>query len=147
MNDETELRSRQRRVVLMVMASAFLAWQVPSMDAFSGVQAAGPSALDIISFVGFIAWAAGLVWLLTRGRILVSRASPAVRSALEDELVRANRAKAFNVGYVAAVSVAAVMFALSLFLPVSGTDAAHVVLIAGVVTPLYAFAVLERINA
>ncbi|MEX2495174.1 MAG: hypothetical protein WD448_03740 [Woeseia sp.] len=147
MNDETELRSRQRRVVLMVMASAFLAWQVPYMDAFSGIEAAGPSALDIVSFVGFIAWAAGLVWLLARGRVLVRRASPAVRSALEDELVKANRARAFNVGYVAAVGVAAVMFSLSLFLPVSGTDAAHVVLIAGVVTPLYAFAVLERINA
>lgn len=147
MIDETEFRSRQRRVVLMVMASAFLAWQVPYMDAFSSMEAAGPSALNIVSFGGFIAWAAGLVWLLVRGRILVCRASPAVRSALEDELVRANRARAFNVGYVAAVGVAAVMFALSLFLPVSGTDAAHVVLMAGVVTPLYAFAVLERINA
>ncbi len=147
MNDETELRSRQRRVVLMVMASAFLAWQVPYMDAFSGMDSAGSSPLDIVSFIGFVAWAGGLVWLLARGRVLVRRASPAVRSALEDELVRANRAKAFNVGYVAAVGVAAVMFSLSLFLPVSGTDAAHVVLIAGVVTPLYAFAVLERINA
>lgn len=147
MNDETELRSRQRRVVLMVMASAFLAWQVPYMDVFSAVEAAGPSALDIVSFAGFIAWAAGLIWLLARGRVLVRRASPAVRSALEDELVRANRAKAFNVGYVAAVGVAAVMFSLSLFLPVSGTDAAHVVLITGVVTPLYAFAILERVNA
>lgn len=147
MNDEIELRSRQRRVVLMVMASAFLVWQVPYMDAFSGMDSAGPSMLDIVSFVGFIAWAGGLVWLLARGRVLVRRASPAVRSALEDELVRANRAKAFNVGYVAAVGVAAVMFSLSLFLPVSGTDAAHVILIAGVVTPLYAFAILERINA
>lgn len=147
MSDEVERRSRQRRVVLMVMASAFLAWQVPYMDAFASWQATGATLLLFVSLAGFLAWGAGLAWLLVRGHVSVRRASPAVRSALEDELVRANRTRAFNIGYVAAVGMAAVMFGLSLFLPVTGADAAHAVLIVGVVTPLYAFAVLERVNA
>jgi len=147
MSDEVERRSRQRRVVLMVMASAFLIWQVPYMDAFASWERSGAAALALVSVAGFLAWGAGLAWLLVRGRVLVRGASPGVRSALEDELVRANRTRAFNIGYVAAVGMAAVMFCLSLFYPVTGADAAHAVLIVGVVTPLYAFAVLERINA
>lgn len=38
-------------------------------------------------------------------------------------------------------------FGTSLFLPVSGTDAAHVILVVAVVAPIYAFVILERINA
>jgi len=117
------------------------------MDTFASRGESGATALALLSLAGFLAWGAGLAWLLVRGRIMVRGASPAVRSALEDELVRANRNRAFNIGYVAAVAMAAVMFCLSLFLPVTGADAAHAVLIVGVVTPLYAFAVLEHVNA
>lgn len=35
MNDELEFRSRRRRIVLLLMASAFLVWQVPGIRTFS----------------------------------------------------------------------------------------------------------------
>lgn len=144
--DDIELKSRQRRVLLMIMASAFLVWQVPGMDFFAAVAAGERGLAGIVSALGFVVWAAALVYLLASGRRMV-RTTAATRAALEDELVRANRARAFQVGYVVAVATAAGCFLASLFWPLTGTDAAHLVLVASVVAPLYAFVVLERINA
>lgn len=117
------------------------------MDAFARLQESGEPITQGLSLAGFLVWAAGLVYLLAKSRILVRTASPEVRSALEDELVQANRGKAFHAGYWAMLGAAAVMFAVSQFRPVSGEDAAHAVLIAGVAVPMYAFAILERVNA
>ena len=131
----------------MVMASACLVWQVPAMDFFARVSGAAQPVLTGLSLAGVLVWAAWLLYLLVRWRPLLLRGDARVTAALEDELVRANRAKSFSIGYFVALAVAALMFALSLFLPVTGTDAAHVVLVVTVVAPIYAFVVLERINA
>jgi hypothetical protein len=39
------------------------------------------------------------------------------------------------------------MFGISLFLPVSGNDAAHLIMVVAVVAPICAFVILEHINA
>lgn len=147
MHDEIEYRSLRRRLLLMLMASAFLVWQVPAMDFFEGLAGVDDRAIRFASLAGFLIWAASLVFLLTSGRVARRGARPEVTAALEDELVRSNRGKAFAVGYAVALATAAVVFGASLFWPVSGSDAAHLVLVAAVVAPMYAFAVLERVNA
>ena len=147
MHDEIEHRSRRRRLLLMLMASAFLVWQVPAMDFFDGITGVDDTAIRLASLGGFLVWAASLVFLLASGRVARRSAGPEVTAALEDELVRSNRGKAFGVGYAVALATSAVVFGASLFWPINGSDAAHLVLVAAVVAPMYAFAVLERVNA
>lgn len=147
MQDELESRSRRRRLKLLLMASAFLVWQVPGMDFFNAVAAGDHHVAALVSIAGFLVWAAGLVSLLISGRGAARKVRPDVQRALEDELVRANRSKAFYYGYFAALVVAGAMFAISLFLPVTGTDAAHLILVIAVVAPIYAFVILEHVNA
>ena len=67
--------------------------------------------------------------------------------ALNDELTQANRKRAFVVGYTAMMLCSGFLFALSLFVPVAGVEAAHLILVVGVVAPLYSFAGLERVGA
>ena len=147
MNDEIESRSLRRRILLMVNASAFLVWQIPGMDFVADFSVDNLRVSGLISIAGFLIWAGALVFLLFNGRIASRSTDPKVEAALEDELVRSNRSRAFMVGYFVTLSAAAIVFVLSLFVPVTGRDAAQLVLVAAVVVPIYAFAILERTNA
>ena len=136
----------RRRFGLMLCASAFLVWQVPMMD-FSEALAAGDDIIKtIISLAGFAVWIVTLLMLVGPWRPFKQDAK--VEAALNDELTRANRAKAFIAGYVVMLVAAAGLFALTHFEPhfegVGGMDAAHIILVLGVAIPLYAFAFLER---
>ncbi len=142
MNDDVETRSQRRRIVLMVMASAFMVWQVPAMDFFAGVADGGANGL--LSAAGFLVWAGGLIFLLASGRAVARSDNPAVMSALEDELVRSNRSKAFSVGYFVTLVTSGIVFAITLIEPLTGADAAHLILVIAVVTPMYTFVLLER---
>jgi hypothetical protein len=147
MNDEIESRSVRRRILLMVMASAFLVWQIPGMDFLGEISAENPRASQWAAIAGFLVWAAALVFLLYSGRVATRTKNAAVAAALEDELVRANRSRAFIIGYFAALAIATIVFTMSLFLPITGRDAAQLILVGAVVIPMYAFAILERVNA
>lgn len=147
MPDEIESRSLRRRIALMVMAAAFLVWQVPMMDFLDEIAGEDLRATELVSIVGFLVWAGALVILLYTGRMASRTTDPSVAAALEDELVRSNRSRAFMVGYFVTLATSAVVFASSLFLPITGSDAAHLILVAAVVVPIYAFVVLERKNA
>lgn len=139
--------ANRRRIGVMVCASAFLVWQVPLMD-FSE-RLAARSGLDplntVISLLGFFVWIAVLLMLIGRWRPFTS--NPEVLRALNDELTQANRKRAFVVGYTAMMLCSGFLFALSLFVPVAGVEAAHLILVVGVVAPLYSFAGLERVGA
>jgi len=147
MNDDVETQSQRRRIVLMVMASAFMVWQVPAMDFFAGVADGGANLNSLLSAAGFLVWAGGLVFLFASGRAAARSDNPAVMSALEDELVRSNRAKAFSVGYFVTLVTSGIVFAITLIEPLTGADAAHLILIIAVVTPMYTFVLLERRGA
>lgn len=147
MSNEVERQSRRRRVLLMIMASGFLVWQIPSMDLFARLADGASPVARAVSLAGLLIWAAGLVFLLSKSRYLVRKASAQERAALEDELVQANRARAFSAGYWAMLVAAGALFAAHQYWPLSGGDIAQLVLMAGVAVPLYAFAILERVNA
>lgn len=147
MQADVEKNSYRRRIILMLMASAFLAWQVPAMDYFERLSASTVTLADGISVAGFLIWGATLMYLLATGRKFVRKNDAAVVAALEDELVRSNRRKAFMCGYIVAMVSAGTLFVASMLLPISGKDAAHIVLVLGVVAPMYTFVYLERANA
>lgn len=147
MSNDVETRSQRRRVVLIVMASAFMIWQVPAMDFFAGSADGGMNPKHVLAAAGFLVWAAGLVYLLASARIAARSDNPAVISALEDELVRANRSRAFSIGYFVTLAASGMLFAIGQFKPLTGNDAAHLIMVIAVVTPMYVFAVLERPGA
>ena len=134
-------------MIMMVMTSAFLIWQVPAMDFFERLAVQTDATTRLISVSGFVIWAVALLAWLMMGRIGTRGASPAVASALEDELVQSNRARSILWGYVAALVASAVMFGLSMFKPVTGGDAAHLILVVTIVVPVYAFIFLDRDRA
>ena len=138
---DIEKLSERRRWLLVVLGVSFLIWQLMDLEI---VGAAGPGFQVAIMIAGTLA---ALVWIAALGILLLNfrkrqSADPA-REALEDELVRANRRTAFAAGYGAMMLVAAGLFIASIFQDVITKDALNAVLVAGIVTPLFAFAWLE----
>ena len=144
MQGDVDKRSNLRRMVMMIMASAFLIWQVPAMDFFDRLAAESSAAARLLSLFGFVVWAIALLGWMMSGRIATRGASTSVASALEDELVRSNRSKSVLSGYIASIATSATILGFSLFQPVTGSEAAHLILIVAIVTPIYTFVFLDR---
>ena len=142
MTDRHEALSTRRRLLLLLIASCFLVWQVPAMDLFDRIAGRASDTDDIVATVGFVLWALALAALLAIGR----RAGGSERDALEDELVQRNRQRAFLFGYVAMLLAAAGMFVFGIFLPATALDAAQLIMAVGVVVPIYSFVVLDSRN-
>ncbi len=140
-----EQLSTRRRLLLMGLASTFLIWQVPTMDAVSEFARGNRGVLEGVSLMGGLAWSVLLLFLLMTWKPW--RADRATRDALEDELVKANRRTAFLIGYVLTALTAAGFYVLTLFVEARGAEVAHVIVTVAVVTPLYAFAFIEARNA
>ena len=144
MPDNIEKQSNRRAFLLMFLASTFLIWQVPAMDFLERMSQGTQRAVDIVAVIGGLLWVVALIALMvTGGR---KTGSPATRAALEDELVQANRQTAFRTGYFAMLGTTTAMFGVAMFGDPSPRDLVHIILVAGVVTPMYAFAFLERHN-
>lgn len=141
MND-TEKASKRRRIGVMVAASAFLAWQVPLMDASERLVSEANVIATVVSVVGFVVWILVLLWLIGPWRPFTGDAR--LRDALNDELTQANRKRAFLIGYVAMMLCSGALLIVALLVPVKGIEAAHLILVVGVVAPLYSFVSLER---
>ncbi|WP_017932391.1 hypothetical protein [Robiginitomaculum antarcticum] len=146
MTTDIERLSARRSFLLMFTASAFLIWQVPGMDFFSRIADGPMQAIDLIALSGAFLWIIALLWLLLTQR-KYSKLSADENAMLEDELVKANRVKSLIFGYWAMLVVAVIMFVAGLAWKATGFDAAHMVIVAGVVVPMYSFAWLERRNA
>ena len=91
---------------------------------------------------------AWLVWALT---LLIAFAFAGghfhgrnVRSLVEDDVARANRAKGYETGFWAAAVAAIALYVTNMFEPVSGRDAIHLILTALVGAAMIRFGSLER---
>ena len=142
MTDRHEALSTRRRLLLLLVASCFLIWQVPAMDLFDRIAGRASDTDDIVAAIGFVLWALALAALLAIGR----KVGGSERHALEDELVQRNRQRAFLFGYVAMLLAAAAVFVFGIFLPATALDAAHLIMAVGVVVPIYSFVVLDSRN-
>jgi protein-S-isoprenylcysteine O-methyltransferase Ste14 len=130
--------ARKRARTLPVFALVFLAWQ-------GNFIVMPPDAGRTVDLVRIIAWLGLalvlLAMLATAGGLLRSKA---VRAMMNDEVTRENRRTAYAYGFWAAVGAAIGLYVVTLFEPVDGREAAHVVLTAAIAAALLNFGLLER---
>ena len=99
-------------------------------------------AVDYVRISGWIALATVLLAILMRGGFWFK--SAAVRALMEDEVTRAHRARALETGFVATMIAAICLYVLSLFEPVTGRAAIHLLLSIGIGFAVLHFVALER---
>jgi uncharacterized membrane protein len=129
--------SRRRARRLPALAVLFMAGQV--------IYAIGPDdpvrTVDQVKVAAWLLWAAALLALLaTGGEPFRSRS---VRKLMEDESTRANRTRAYEVGFWIAVATAMSIYALSAFDGVKAREAIHIILTASIAGALMTFGALE----
>jgi uncharacterized membrane protein len=130
--------SRRRAWRMPALATVFLAGQA--------IFAIGPDdpeqLVDQLKVAAWLLWAAGLLALLATGGELFRK--PSVRALMEDESTRANRSRAYEVGFWIAVAAAMSIYALSAFDGVKAREAIHIILTAAIAGALITFGVLEH---
>lgn len=134
-----ELANRRRRLMLWNGIS-FAIWQTGMLG---GALAQGSA----IPFFIAASLAGALIWIVSLIALLARRADSAVHKALDDELTQHNRHLAMRWGYWSMLLTAAAALGVSMFFDISATDAARMLLIVGVTTPIVRFAWLERVDA
>ena len=129
--------SRRRARIFPVLGVYFIAGQAMF---FSHAQESSRIAQFKIS-----AW---LVWALV---LLIAFAFAGghfqgrkIRALVEDDVARANRAKAYETGFWAAAVAAIALYVINMFEVVTGRDAIHLILTALVGAAMIRFGVLER---
>ena len=143
MTDESDAMKADRLSTKRSRAMPFLAlmFLLQQLTFFTGAGA-GDRVVDrvqigawlILSIVMLLALATGGGWIYSR----------AVRDLANDEATRAHRAEAFNLAFLVAMAASIVLYLITLFEPVSGREAIHLVMTAGIATALLRFGLLER---
>ena len=128
---------RRRARMLPVLAIFFLMQQT----AYFSHPDTG-RAVDHFRVSAWIALSLVMLVMLISGGAWFRPAS--VRALLEDEVTRAHRAKAFETAFIATMVAAIALYFVSLFEPLSGRDAIHLLLSVGIACALLRFGMLER---
>ena len=101
-----------------------------------------------LRLVNYMSIGGGLVLSIILLFGLVTGGSPLrgarVLALMNDENTQANRAQAFQSGFVFTMGGAILLYILSLFTPVDGREAIHVLMTIGIATALLRFGLLER---
>lgn len=138
-DQETADRLNDRRPgMLITIVLIFLLQQA----AYFSQPPAVTRGVDYVRIAGWIALATVLLAILMRGGFWFK--SAAVRALVEDEVTRANRARAVETGFVATMIAAICLYVFNLFEPVSGRAAIHILLSIGIGFAALHFAALER---
>jgi hypothetical protein len=137
-SESAEHLSKRRARALPVLGIVFLAQQASflSMPAESArpVDHLKIGAWLVLSIVLLAGLATGGAWF---------RPS-AVRALLNDESTRAHRQTGYVYGFWAAMGTALGLYVVSMFEPVTGRDAVHIIVTVAVATALLNFGMLER---
>jgi hypothetical protein len=126
--------------MMPVLAAVFLAqqasyWSGPHVDE-------GSRMVNHVAVSGYIAMSTVLLILLSTGGGWFRGAQ--VRALTNDESTRANRAEGFRVGFLATMIGAIALYVISLFEPLGGREAIHVLMTIGIAAALLRFGLLER---
>jgi hypothetical protein len=139
-NIETADRLARRRArALPVLAIIFLSQQA---SYFATQIEEGTRTVDhvkiaawlVLSVVMLLALATGGFWFRPKE----------VRALMDDEPTRANRAEAFRIGFLVTMAAAIALYCVSLFEPVGGGEAIHILMTIGLAAALLRFGFLER---
>lgn len=137
--ENAEKASNRRSRVLYALAVVLLMVQGIVLRAMQQQQLHGFRLVDQVQITAFALFAFALmVAVLTGGRW--ARRHP----VLNDELVRANRASALRLGYIAVMTALLALFVGSEFKLVETADYMPIVITLGAVIPAIRFALLER---
>jgi hypothetical protein len=135
---KAEQLSRRRARMLPVLAVLFLGQQASYFTAASTddrpVDHLHIAAWLVLSVVILTVLATGGGWIYSRK----------VRQLANDEATRVHRVHAFRAGFIASMGACVTLYFVSLFEPLGGREAIHLVMTAGIATTLLWFAFLER---
>jgi hypothetical protein len=131
--------TRRRARAMPALAVIFLSQQI---SYFAGQLEDGTRTVDhlkvaawlVLSIVMLLGLATGGFWFRPKN----------VRALMDDEVTRANRAEAFRVGFLAAMIAAIALYFVTLFEPVGGREAIHILMTVGIAAALLRFGLLER---
>lgn len=140
-NDTADQLMNKRARMMPALAMMFLAQQAAY---FSGNRL-DEGKLRLVSYVSIGGWLVLSIILLlglTAGGSLF-RSGP-VRALMNDENTQANRAQAFQLGFLFTMVGAILLYMVSLFEPVDGREAIHILMTIGIATALLRFGLLER---
>ncbi len=137
-NAETADRlSRRRARILPVLGLFFVIQQ--------SAYWSNPPAERLVDHVRIGAWAVmalAILFAATTSGFWLRGA--AVRAMLNDEQTRANRAAAMSAGFVVSMLAGILLYVLQGALQLSGGEAIHLIVSAGLITLIGRFAILER---
>jgi len=139
--ERIERLQKRRTRIFLVEALLFAIWQV---NYFAAIPAPKPLAtsLETMKVSAYVVWAVALlVALATGGGFRYGRE---VRAILNDETTRDHRRRGLECGFWAAMGVALICYALSIFEPISARIVIHLILSGGLATALLTFVYLER---
>jgi hypothetical protein len=102
----------------------------------------GSRTVDHVKIGAWLVLSIGLLLTLTRHGFWLERRG--VRALLDDEVTRANRAAAAQLGFFATMLTAIAMYFAVQFEPVSARETIHLLVTVGIVAALLRFAFLER---
>ncbi len=123
------------------MAAMFVAQQATY---FSGSRM-DEGKLRLVNYLAISGWLVlSVILLLGLATGGFWRRSAGVRALMNDESTRANRAEAFRFGFLFAMAGAILLYVISLFEPLGGREAIHVVMTIGIAAALLRFGLLER---
>jgi hypothetical protein len=133
---------RRRARLFAFQAILFISWQALF---FSGPAEDPLRTVSAVKISAWFVWALVLLFVLaTGGGFLRHRR---LRGLLNDELTRQNRTKGYVTGFWAAAAACIALYLVGMFEPVSGREAIHIILSAGIGAALLAFAIRERRTA
>ena len=136
--ESAEQLSRRRMRALPGLAAIFISQQA----IFVVNKVEGERLVERVQIGAWLALSLALLLLLATGGGYIY--SKRVRDLANDEVTRANRQLAAAAGFWAAMIAAIALYVLDLIDPISGRDAAHITLTAGIATALLRFGLLER---
>lgn len=136
---KAEKLSQRRARMLPVLAMLFLAQQA---SYFGGGLGSADRTVDHVHIAAWLALSVViLVALTTGGGWIYSRE---VRRLANDEATQTFRDRGFRVGFLASMATCIVLYFVTLFQPIGGREAIHLVMTVGIVATLLWFGFLER---
>lgn len=132
--------SRRRARMLPMLAVIFLGQQASYFS--GGGSDLGSRTVDHLKISAWLALSVVLLAALTTGGFWLR--SREVRVLLDDEVTRANRADALRLGFIVTMVAAIALYFITLYEPVGGREAIHILMTAGIAAALVRFGMLER---
>lgn len=141
--EQADHLSRRRARLVSILALLFIANQGLFLGRIVGSGQWGDMrAVDAVQVSAWLVWAIMLMILLATGGGFLRGAK--VRALLNDETTCGHRAEALAAGFWALAITAVLLYLVTLYKPIDGRLALHIVLTFGVGTALLRFGKLER---